>query len=302
MSRCSAASDNLTLFADVVYYTCTKNIYALTSEAKMGRTIIMTLQDAVETQLKDIEKLGKQDNVIFLYLKGKDNISIAVHNALSYLNCHTEFFEIPDETANKSDMLIYLAYLAGSNKGTGAQPGAAIIDTQNACGKLAFLNIPMYSSFSDFLNGKQKSEKKTEQVQRERKPRSTKTPKSIGKSNPAIEQETEEKPKQAESPAKTTKGTTTAKAKPATQKVTMETFKDFLKTLATDEYDPSADASSIYYSLEASILQNVGIQAALKGTLILEDRVNVVNKALNGEWDKTRKMVEDMLRERGKIK
>lgn len=138
------------------------------------RTIILSLQDAVETGLKDIDLLEKQDKVIFVYLKGKDTISIPVHNALSQLKCKTEFYEIPDENAKKEDMLIYFAYLAGSN------PGAAIIDTGAMFTKLTYLGIRRFADFKSLANGKSvRKPKETvtgEQPVRKRKPRIIESP------------------------------------------------------------------------------------------------------------------------------
>lgn len=250
------------------------------------RTVILSLQDAVETGLKDIDLLEKQDKVIFVYLKGKDTISIPVHNALSQLKCKTEFYEIPDENAKKEDMLIYFAYLAGSN------PGAAIIDTGAAFAKLTYLGISRFADFKSLANGKSVRKTKElvagEQPVRKRKPRITESP-AFNAINPP---EPEEKPK--------TEKKSVQKEKSDHSAVTdINDLKAYLKNCATESFDPSVSAMSIYEAVKKTITDGIPLNQALEETLFIEGKIKLVNDSLQGKWQQVTDMVKEILRQKG---
>lgn len=265
------------------------------------KTVILSLQDAVETGLKDIDLLEKQDKVIFVYLKGKDTISITVHNALAKLKCKTEFYEIPDENATKSDMVIYFAFLAGSN------PGAAVIDTGDAFAKLAFMNITRYPDFKSVVSGKVikkvKEQPAGEAPARKRKPRilldkapDPVDPPTVDKetvkevSEPAVE-EKQEKPK------KTTKKVKTE----GTGAKGIEDLKEFLSGCATNDFDPAASTMSIFEAVKKTITENKPLNQALQETLFMDSKVKQVNDALQGKWSKVTSLVKEILKERGQL-
>lgn len=270
------------------------------------RTIILSLQDAVETGLKDIDLLEKQDKVIFVYLKGKDTISIPVHNALSQLKCKIEFYEIPDENAKKEDMPIYFAYLAGSN------PGAAIIDTGATFTKLTYLGISRFADFKSLANGKSvRKPKETvtgEQPVRKRKPRITESP-AFNVIDAPVEKK---KPRITESPAFNAINPPEAEEKPKTGKKSVQKektdhsavtdindLKAYLKNCATESFDPSVSAMSIYEAVKKTITDGIPLNQALEETLFIEGKIKLVNDSLQGKWQQVTDMVREILRQKG---
>lgn len=236
------------------------------------RTIILSLQDAVENGLKDIELLDKQDKVIFIYLKGKDSISISVHNALTQLKCQTEFYEVPDETATEEDLLMYAGYLVGCNR------GAVVIDHGAVFVKLAYLNIPRYQDFKAVISGKSIKKSITAEPVRTRKPRTT------------------VKKEDAGSPVETKKRKISAE--PAAGK-SIEDLKTFLSNCATTDCDPSKTTMSIYEAVKKHITEKMPLEEALKETIIIESKIQKLHTVLDGKWAQITKLVEEILQQKG---
>lgn len=239
------------------------------------RTIILSLQDAVENGLKDIELLDKQDKVIFIYLKGKDSISISVHNALTQLKCQTEFYEVPDETATEADLLMYAGYLAGCNR------GAVVIDHGAVFARLAYLNIPRYQDFKSVISGKSIKKSITAEPVRTRKPRTT-----VKKEDAASPVEVKEKKKHKTS------------AEPVTGK-NIDDLKVFLSNCATTDCDPSKTTMSIYEAVKKNITEKMPLEEALKETIIIESKIQKLHTVLDGKWAQLTKLVEEILQQKG---
>lgn len=240
------------------------------------RTIILSLQDAVENGLKDIELLDKQDKVIFIYLKGKDSISIAVHNALTQLKCQTEFYEVPDETATEADLLMYAGYLAGCNR------GAVVIDHGAVFARLAYLNIPRYQDFKSVISGKSIKKSITAEPVRTRKPRTTARKEDAA----SLVEVVKEKKKRKTS------------AEPVTEK-SIDDLKTFLSNCATTDCDPSKTTMSIYEAVKNHITEKIPLEEALKETIIIESKIQKLHTVLDGKWAQLTKLVEEILQQKG---
>lgn len=259
------------------------------------RTVLLTLKDAVETGLKDIELLDKQDKVIFLYPKGKDNISIQVHTALSQLKCKVEFYEIPDENVSDQDMAIYFAYLAGSNQ------NSMIVDTDATLTKLSNLNIPRYPDFKslfgkkDSIQSKEIRARKTKNVADAEsvKESATKMP-AKRKTNSTVQAE------QLALPFEEAKRVKKPRAK---QDATadMDSLKIYLQANANEKINPATLTMGIYEAVSNSILNKTLISEELKKVIIIDSKIDALNEALQGKWGKVTDMVSDILKEKGKI-
>lgn len=258
------------------------------------RTVILSLQDAVETGLKDIDLLEKQDKVIFVYLKGKDNITIGVHNALAQLKCKTEFYEIPDEAATKTDMPMYFAYLVGSN------PGAVIIDTGETFAKLTYLNIERYQNFKSLVGGKgirkTKESVGADQPARKRRTRATVAATTVSK------EESKEFPINPPEDGSVTVESKTAekvirRQRERTEGKDINDLKQFLHSCATSEYDPSQNTMSIFEAVKKSIA-GVPIKNALKETVIIDTKIQKIDNALIGRWSKIEEIVREILQQK----
>lgn len=243
------------------------------------RTIILSLKDAVTNGLKDIDLLDRQDKVIFIYLKGQDSISIAVHNSLMQLKCQTEFYEVPDEAATDADLLMYAGYLAGCNR------EATVIDYGSIFAKLAYLNIPRYPDFKSVISGKSIKKSAAAEPVRTRKPR-TVTRKDAESSETGLPEKTEEKKKPKVSKT------------PATGK-SIDDLKIFLSNCATTDCDPSKITMSIYESVKKNITEHMPLEDALKETIIIESKIQKLHAALDGKWAQITKLVEEILQQKG---
>lgn len=269
------------------------------------RTVILTLKDAVETGLKDIDLLDKQDKVIFVYPKGKDSISIQVHTALAQLKCKVEFYEIPDENATKQDIPIYFAYLAGSSQ------NPAVIDTGSDLAKLAFLNIPRYPDFKSILSKKSVSGTSQVKTQRSKKPKAETPLKEEPAPKPAKENfmniPEEKTPEKKAAPVKTVtpEPTPVKKAKPKaatpTGGNTMDDLKAYLEQNATETFNPASMTMSIFEAISNNVLKGTPINQALKESIIIESKVESVNHALQGKWGRVTDIVRGILKEKGKL-
>lgn len=265
------------------------------------RTVILTLKDAVETGLKDIDLLDKQDKVIFVYPKGKDSISIQVHTALAQLKCKVEFFEIQDENATKQDIPVYFAFLAGSN------PNSVVIDTGSDLTKLSFLGIPRYQDFKSVVSKKAVNThfKNAQPKKRTRKQSEEidKTPIKADVMNPPEEVEKENQKKTPE-PVPEAKPARKPRAKVSSSPsgtATMDDLKAFLQSNATEKFNPATMTMSIYEAITQNVLKGTPINQALKETIIIEAKVETVNNALQGKWGKVTDIVTGILKEKGKI-
>lgn len=251
------------------------------------RTVILTLEDAVKTGLKNIELLDKQDKVIFVYPKGKDSISIQVHTALAQLKCKVEFFEIPDENAVKQDMLMYFAYLAGSNS------NSVVVDTTADLSKLTYLNIPRYQDFKSIIVKKVASRQPQKKTTRERKA--------------SVKEENENPPvKKQKEDIQQTKPKSVKRTNPKTgstpkNNTGMDELKEFLQVNATAEFNPASLTMGIYEAISQTVLEGTPIKEALKNVIIIDAKIDSLNHALQGKWNKIQDIVEKILKEKGKI-
>lgn len=251
------------------------------------RTVIMTLEDAVKTGLKNIELLDKQDKVIFVYPKGKDSISIQVHTALAQLKCKVEFYEIPDENAVKQDILMYFSYLAGCNS------NSVVVDTTADLSKLTYLNIPRYQDFKSIITKKVTTRQSQEKTTRGRKA--------------LVKEENENQPveKQKED-IQQVKPKSVKRSKPKTGSATknntgMDELKEFLQANATADFNPASLTMGIYEAISQTVLEGTPIKEALKNIIIIDAKIDSLNHALQGKWNKIQDIVEKILKEKGKI-
>lgn len=251
------------------------------------RTVILSLEDAVKTELKNIELLDKQDKVIFVYPKGKDSISIQVHTALTQLKCKVEFFEIPDENAVKQDMLMYFAYLAGSNS------NSVVVDTTADLSKLTYLNIPRYQDFKSIIMKKVATRQPQEKTTRGRKA--------------SVKEENENPPvKKQKEDIQQTKPKSVKRTNPKTgstpkNNTGMDELKEFLQVNATAEFNPASLTMGIYEAISQTVLEGTPIKEALKNVIIIDAKIDSLNHALQGKWNKIQDIVEKILKEKGKI-
>lgn len=265
------------------------------------RTVILSLKDAVETGLRDIDLLDKQDKVIFVYLKGKDSISIQVHTALAQLKCKIEFYEIPDENATKQDMPMYFAFLAGSN------PNPCVVDTGAEMAKLTYLNIPRHPDFKSILSKKASTGPTKGNIPRSRKPRT----KDTADKKPSMEkyEEKEYAPTVKEESQKIeTPKPQNSSAKPigkhkssSTGTASMDDLKAYLKEQATDSFNPATLTMGIYEAVSKTVLKGTLISEELENIIIIDSKITALNNALQGKWGKVTDIVTGILKEKGKI-
>lgn len=259
------------------------------------RTVLLTLKDAVETGLKDIELLDKQDKVIFLYPKGKDNISIQVHTALSQLKCKVEFYEIPDENVSDQDMAIYFAYLTGSN------PNTVIVDTGAVLVKLSYLNIPRYPDFRSLFGKKDSVQPKENRTRKTKNTAATELVKESVTKMPAKRKASSTV--QAEQLSLPIEESKRVKKPSAKQDATadMDSLKTFLQANANERINPATLTMGIYEAVSNSIINKTLISEELKKVIIIDCKIDALNDALQGKWGKVTDMVSDILKAKGKI-
>lgn len=258
------------------------------------RTVILTLEDAVKTGLKNIELLDKQDKVIFVYPKGKDSISIQVHTALAQLKCKVEFYEIPDENAVKQDILMYFSYLAGCNS------NSVVVDTTADLSKLTYLNIPRYQDFKSIITKKVTTRQSQDKTSRGIKANVEVRVKSVKEEDKSLPVERQKEDIQQTKPksAKREK----SKTGPAPKNNTgMDELKAFLQANATEKFNPASLTMGIYEAISQTVMEGTPIKEALKNVIIIDTKIDSLNHALQGKWNKVQDIVEKILKEKGKI-
>lgn len=266
------------------------------------KTIILTLEEAVKTQLEGADLLDSKDKIIFVYPEGKDSISIAVHNMLSSLRCQTDFVKVPvldSEKENEKLMLACIAYLVGSNE------NAFVIDDNNKFVSLSYLNIDRSINIRSIDLNDNSSLSGQEDKKRSVRRRSTKKDKESSAENIVTELPAEEiaekspdknetiaeenikKPRTRRS--KKNSGITISNVK------SLDDFKSLLKTFATEEFDPSTMAMGIFESVKKSICNKTSIDQELKDTIIIDKKIDMINEAVGDYWSDITTCVKNVL-------
>lgn len=258
------------------------------------KTIILTLDEAVKTELKGAELLKPEDKIVFVYQKGKDSISIAVHNMLASLQCKTEFAEVPaiaSKTESENTTLAYISYLIGANK------DSIFVDSDNTFAELTYLGFSRATNIRSAINIKDCNshgleEKVKKQPGRKRKEKTTTTENETETSKEVIPdkeevvaevvQATEKKENTEVKKPKTRK--TTTKQVPASTISSIEDLKSYLKSLATDDFDPSTMTMGIFESVKNSIANKSELEEEMKKTIIISKKIEMINAVVKGNW------------------
>lgn len=252
------------------------------------KTIILTLEEAVETELKGAELLKPEDKIIFVYQKGTDSISIAVHNMLSALQCQIEFAEVPvvdSSNKNESTMLAYIAYLIGANE------NSIYVDSNNSFVELTYLdfhrttnirsaiNITDIKDRNSILSGEKK--KKPRKTQKEKVAVSEASSKEVVPDKEKTTAESIMDKTEADKP-KTRR--TRNKQVSSSAISSIEDLKAYLKTLSTDEFDPSTMTMGIFESVRNSIKNESDLEEEMEKTIIINKKIEMINNAVKENW------------------
>lgn len=76
-------------------------------------------------------------------------------------------------------------------------------------------------------------------------------------------------------------------------------MKAYLKNCATESFDPSVSAMSIYEAVKKTITDGIPLNQALEETLFIEGKIKLVNDSLQGKWQQVTDMVREILRQKG---
>lgn len=256
------------------------------------KTIILTLDEAVKTELKGAELLKPEDKIVFVYQKGKDSISIAVHNMLASLQCKTEFTEVPaiaSKTESENTTLAYISYLIGANK------DSIFVDSDNTFVELTYLGLSRATNIQSAINIKDCNSHKLEekikkQPGRKKKEKTTTTETETSKEVIPDKEEvvaevvpvTEKKEKSEVKKPRTRK--TTTKQVPASTISSIEDLKSYLKSLATDDFDPSTMTMGIFESVKNSIANKSELEEEMKKTIIISKKIEMINATVKENW------------------
>lgn len=253
------------------------------------KTIIISLAYAIKTGLKDADLLEKQDKIIFLYGKGKDTISIGVHNALNQIKCKTEFFEIPDQDLTEDKMDIYYAFFAGKN------PDVVIVCDKKVSHIGEYhLGITVHESFTSLSQRKRNSD----ETKRGRKKSLNTQPfeeqsKVISVESSGTKEATVKKAASGSDTGKTVIPTKTSK-----DDHSMAEFTDYLKQISTKENRLESFPMTIFQALCLMINSKLTLRESLEQTLYLEEKVNAAEKGLQGHTDKLLEITKQILKEK----
>ena len=229
------------------------------------KTIIISLAYAIKTGLKDAELLEKQDKIIFLYGKGKDTISIGVHNALNQIKCKTEFFEIPDQDLTEDKMDIYYAFFAGKHE--------------------SFTSLSQRKRNSDEMKRGRKKSLNTQPSEEQSKVTSVESS--------GTKETTVKKAASGSDIGKTVISTKTSK-----DDHSMAEFTDYLKQISTKENRLESFPMTIFQALCLMINSKLTLRESLEQTLYLEEKVNAAEKGLQGHTDKLLEITKQILKEK----
>lgn len=263
------------------------------------RTIIMTLKDAIDTELRYADKLDKTDKIIFIYPEGKDLISLKVHAALLTLKCKTEFFAYTEQVA------VQMAFLVGINQKNLNE--IYIVDTTQKFKDMENFGAKIITDLADAIKGiksvptkpkaessnqvKSKAdsaEKSVTSSKRRGRPAAASVKDVVTEKDDIKEAKTDTAVKK-----KTEKKTSNKNESPIMNK--MEEFKAFLDTLKTDEYNPADNAFGIHNGIKNAIKQNISVKEGISNALIDKDLISKSEKALVGSYSKLEKMVRESL-------
>lgn len=256
------------------------------------KTIILTLEEAVKTELKGAELLKPEDKIIFVYQKGTDSISIAVHNILSALQCQIEFAEVPviavitPSNKNESTMLAYIAYLIGANE------NSIYVDSNNSFVELTYLDFHRTVNIRSAINITDIKDRNSilsgEKKEKPRKKRKEKVAVSEASSKEVVpdkEKITTESIMESKTEADKPKTRRTRNKQASSSAISsIEDLKVYLKTLSTDEFDPSTMTMGIFESVRNSIKNESDLEAEMEKTIIISKKIEMINNAVKENW------------------
>ena len=81
----------------------------------------------------------------------------------------------------------------------------------------------------------------------------------------------------------------------------MDELKEFLQANATADFNPASLTMGIYEAISQTVLEGTPIKEALKNIIIIDAKIDSLNHALQGKWNKIQDIVEKILKEKGKI-
>ncbi len=249
------------------------------------KTIILTLEEAVETELKGAELLKPEDKIIFVYQKGTDSISITVHNMLSALQCQIEFAEVPvvdSSNKNESTMLAYIAYLIGANE------NSIYVDSNNSFVELTYLDFHRTTNIRSAINITDIKDRNSilsgEKKKKPRKNRKEEVAASSKEVVPDKEKTTAESIMDKTEADKPKTRRTRNKQAPSSAISSIEDLKAYLKTLSTDEFDPSTMTMGIFESVRNSIKNESYLEEEMEKTIIINKKIEMINNAVKENW------------------
>ena len=261
------------------------------------RTIILTLDEAVKTQLDGAELLDSKDLIIFAYPEGGDLISLAVHNKLAELKCKTEFVKAPSLPGVKDDktiLLLFFACLIGGNE------NPFVIDSSNELSLLDFIKPVRRESIASVINSSAclTEEEKPKRTRKKKQANTEAVSEAVSEAVEEAEDSVVESPSKEEVLAENTQASDAEEPKAEEVKkprknrkqnsaaaiATIDDLKAYLKGLSSDDFDPSTMTMGIYESVRNSITKGTHIDSELKNTIIIDKKIEAINNAVGKNW------------------
>ncbi|MDE6627403.1 MAG: hypothetical protein K2O59_01680 [Lachnospiraceae bacterium] len=244
---------------------------------------IILLDDAVENNIINSDKLDETDTILFVYKEegGEDKpvLSLKLYQKLRGLMCKTEFIGL--DVPNQDDLELFLAYLCGK------YPGAQAIGSSEQLKRLWMLGIKTYpdlkSATASTSRGREKKKETTgkagtiEQKKRGR-PRS-----KIERSKTSLLSETEQN---------------NVVEKNCSASISMETLKSFLSELKTEKLDPSSLCMTIYDAAERVIGTGSDMEQEIEKAVVIPEKIEAVKEALQGSYDQIIEIAKKIMADR----
>lgn len=258
------------------------------------KTYLLSLQDAVATEMKGAELLEKTDKVVLIYSKGKDTLSISVHEMLTSIKCKVEFSEVSLPNAKSEAIMAHFAYLSGLAIGQSSQ--VALIDTTQSLSSLDYLGLHIYPDIATAVKGQKKTRKTTNTITivnnriTVRKPRKDK---ALDLTTLTSTTESVDQQKKDAVSVSTDISKQNVK-KGESRKKDIKDLKQFLATFETKEYAPQNHCMAIYEGVKNSIKTGLPVEQCIADALIVDEIVVKAKKTLTGHYNEIKKFVSEM--------
>ena len=251
-----------------------------------ANTYIITLKDAIRTELKNADLVDKNDIIIFLYPQGNDSISLKVHQQLKVIKAKTEFKEV--SSSIKNSIVIDCAYLAGVYTGQGNS--VSLISEGSEFTVLEDM-IPIYPDFNSAIKGVVRKKTPTKKASADKPVPKTAKAKTVISAPKSVVEKVQ--PVIVKTPAP--RGRKPKAVIAEDKRYSPDDLRDLLSQYESNTFCPQNHTMNILEAGKASITKDLPFEQCIKDAMMIDSLAEGAIKCLKPHYSDVLKLVKKII-------